>query len=436
MTRAGSAAAAGAATTFFGTFEAERFWQGSDGSALPEVAARPTAAALASADELLITLSAPGDTVLCNREPTPGLLERLSVYGPCGSVRGVPGDAQDCVEERIARGATELGTPGNRARPYAVIPGTAEALRALGIAEPSPSVQATAAVNSKLWSNAFSLRHSLPGAATVVRTGAELEAAAGLIDGPVVLKSAYGVAGRGSLLVHELKVLAGIGARLDNAAALSGDDAALLVQPFFVRTADFSAHLDVDPCGTTRLVGLRGMTCRGLAFSSSDTLEEPLAQRLRSDADYTATLWQLGVELAEAGYFGPVSVDGLVARDGTLVPVLEVNARLSMGRVGLKLDRRAPGLCSSLGSFNAPVAEGTSYEDLDARLDAAVRGADLAWDGGSPAGVVLLSGATLQPPTGRVYWAAHAGSPEKIELLVQALRKALTEAGFPCQVSR
>ncbi|WP_245594667.1 hypothetical protein [Actinospica robiniae] len=416
--------------TFFGTFDAERFWQKSDRSALPEAAARPTASALASADELLIMLSTPGDAVLCSREPTPGLLDRLAVYGSCGSVRGVPGDADVCVEERIAGLAGQLSTPGNRARPYAVIPATARAIQALGIAEHSPPAEAAATVNSKVWSNAFSVRHGLPGAATVVRSSAELEAAAAGIEGPVVLKSAHGVAGRGSLLVHERRVLTSIGARLDNA------DTALLVQPYLVRTADFSAHLDVDACGTTRLVGLRGMTCQGLAFSSSDTLDESLAQRLRSDPDYTATLWQLGVELAEAGYFGPVSVDGLVTRDGTLVPVLEVNARLSMGRAGLELDRRAPGLCSSLGSFNAPVAEGTKYEDLDARLDTAVRDADLAWEGGSRAGVVLLTGATLQPPTGRIYWAAHAGSPEKIELLVQGLRAALTSAGFPCQVTR
>lgn len=423
---------AASADTFFGTFDAERFWQGPDSSALPEVAARPTAAALASADELLITLSTPGDEVLCNREPTPGLLDRLAVYGPCGSVRGVPGDAEAdvCVEERIAGLAGRLSTPSHRARPYAVIPATAEAVRALGIAEPSPSAQATAVVNSKVWSNAFSVRHGLPGAATVVRSHTELEAAAAAIDGPVVLKSAHGVAGRGSMLVHQHKVLTGIGARLDQA------DAALLVQPFFVRAADFSAHLDVDPCGTTRLVGLRGMTCRGLAFSSSDTLDESVAQRLRSDADYTATLWQLGVELAEAGYFGPVSVDGLVERDGTLLPVLEVNARLSMGRIGLELDRRAPGRCSSLGSFSAPIAEGTKYEDLDARLEAAVRDAGLAWEGGRHAGVVLLTGATLQPPTGRVYWAAHAGRLDEMEPLVQALREVLTGAGFPCLVPR
>lgn len=424
------------ASTFFGTFDAEHVWQGADGSALPEVAARPTAAALASADELLIMLSEPGDEVLCNREPTPGLLDRLAVYGPCGSVRGVPGGAEVCIEERIAELAGRISTPGKRARPYAVIPATAPAVRALGIAQPIPAAQATAAVNSKLWSNAFSVRHGLAGAATVVRTRAELEAVAEAIEGPVVLKSAYGVAGRGSLLVHQRRVLTAIGTRLDKAAAAAHADAALLVQPFFVRAADFSAHLDVDPSGTTKLVGLRGMTCHGLAFSSSDTLDEAVAQRLRSDAHYTATLWQLGVDLAAAGYFGPVSVDGLVARDGTLVPVLEVNARLSMGRVGLELDRRAPGLCSSLGSFDAPVAEGTKYEDLDARLEAAVRKAGLAWEGGNRSGVVLLTGATLQPPTGRVYWAAHAERPEKIEPLVRALREALSNAGFPCRVTR
>lgn len=433
-----SATATAGASTLFGTFDAERFWQGTAVSALPETAARPTAAALASADELLITLSEPGDTVLCNREPTPGLLSRLAVYGPCGTVLGVPGDARENVEERIARKDPAMAaTPGNRARPYAVIPSTAQAVKALGIIEPSPSPQAAATVNSKLWSNAFSLRHGLTGAAEVVRTRAELEAAVARIDGPAVLKSAHGVAGRGSLLAHQHRVVTGIGARLDRAASADPDsDASLLVQPFFVRAADFSAHLDVAPSGTTTLVGLRGMTCNGLAFSSSDTLDETVAQRLRSDPDYTSTLWQLGLELAEAGYFGPVSVDGLIARDGTLVPVLEVNARLSMGRVGLELDRRVPGLCSSLGSFNAPVAEDAAYQDLDARLDAAVRASGLAWEGGSRPGVVLLSGATLQFPTGRVYWAAHAESPEKIEALVSTLRQVLTDAGFPCQVTR
>jgi hypothetical protein len=331
------------------------------------------------------------------------------------------------VEARLARRADEVRTPGNRARPYAVIPVTADALRALGIGEPCPTPEAAASANSKLWSNDFCARRGLPGAAAVVRDSGALEAAAAALDGPLVLKSAHGVAGRGSLLVQDHRVLRGIGSRLDK----TGDT--LLVQQLYGRAVDFSAHLDVEADGSATLVGLRGMTCRGLAFARSDTLAEPVAERLRADCDYARVLRELGAELAEAGYFGPASVDGMITEDGVLVPVLEVNARLSMGRVGLALERRAPAGRVSLGSFSAPVAE--PYDVLDARLDAAVRASGLAWEG-SGSGVVLLTGATMQPPTGRVYWAAHGGDEEQIAHLVASLRDVLADAGFAGRAGR
>jgi hypothetical protein len=77
-------------------------------------------------------------------------------------------------------------------------------------------------------------------------------------------------------------------------------------------------------------------------------------------------------ELFAAGYFGPVDIDGLITTDGTVVPCLEVNARVSMGTAALALTRHAArlGLHATLEFINVRLdAEARPFPSFVNRLD-------------------------------------------------------------------
>lgn len=202
------------------------------------------------------------------------------------------------------------------------------------------------------------------------------------------------------------------------------------MQPLYHRVLDFSAHLDVRPDDTVMLAGFRGMTNRGLAFSSSDGLAPDHRRRLEDYEAYGSVLWDLGTELFRAGYHGPVSVDGLLTGDGLLVPVLDVNARLSPGRFGLALQERCAGRCALVGLQAVPVPVCVPYEEADELVDRALGSAGLRWDGTTRPGVTALTAGTLQGPFGRLHFAVRSPTAGEGRDTARATREALA-AGLP-----
>lgn len=417
----------------FGSQDAERAWDPAARHVFPELPGGNSGTVLASADELLLLSARSADEVLCSRRPPDALLRRLGDLGCAARATAVPGDPGIPVERRIADGALTPGhARGRTAVPYAVVTDTAEAVRALGAADATVPLAVAAHVNSKMWSNGFCRSRGLAGAAAVARTEAELHAAAAAVEGPLVLKSPYGVAGRGAAVVRNRRQLVVFARRLAALAALAesgtpgeAEGDGLLVQPLYRRALDFSAHLDVRHDGTVVLAGFRGMTNRGLTFSSSDGLAPEDRRRLEDDEAYGSVLWDLGRELFRAGYHGPVSVDGLITEDGMLVPVLDVNARLSLGRFGLDLQERCAGRCALVGLHAVPVRVGVPYEEADALIDRALAAAGLHWDGTTRPGITALTGGTLQGPVGRLYFAVHSATAEEGRDMARAARETL-----------
>src|SRR5690606_19912322 len=136
--------------------------------------------------------------------------------------------------------------------------------------------------------------------------------------------------------------------------------------------------------------------------------------------------------LADAGYWGPAGVDSMLLTDGTLIPVLEINARRSLGLLSLVLDRRARhhglrcqlwqadlavpgGRTAGAGRTNGPAGPGV------AELCAALRRDRVLYRGGPEPGVTVLSGSTLSAPGGRVYCALFC-PPGDAEVLVKRVR--------------
>jgi hypothetical protein len=403
-------------TLRLGTFDAERWWRPPDMAALPSVADDHADRVVEAMDECLAVLCQRDDVLVTHRPLPASFVDTLASAG-------------FVFERRVASPSESIGLGIDRVEPYAWMPATTDLATRLGAEPPPPPPAVVQAVNSKTWSNQVAADLGLPCVAAVARSADELADAVAALDGaPTLVKDPFGVAGRGCVEITSLRVLRAVVRTISRQAA-AGRRVELLVQRLLPREVDFSAHFDVGADGTTtwRGVAVSVGEGRGFGYRGSQPAGRELLARL-SAAGYHTTMAAVADRLAAAGYHGPVCVDSLLLVGGAVVPVLEINARMSMGRLCLELDRsvHADGLRARLGVRDVAVrGSGGGHGDLVRAL----RRAGALRRRGVP-GVLPLAAGTLVPPRGRLVHAIVAGDEAEAAGLERALDACLAEAGL------
>ncbi|QFZ17868.1 hypothetical protein [Saccharothrix syringae] len=384
-----------------GAFDAERSWRP------PELARLPAAPAAADhvevMDELLAGLCAPGDTLVTRRPVDPDLLAALRGAGLAFAHHVVADGPGGAVEELFARDpAAPALLRDHRLVPYAVTPHVA----ALASSTPLPAVADVARVNSKTWSNDLVVDLGLPGAGVVVRSTAELARAVADAGFPAVVKDPYGVSGSGALEVGTPGVLRAVTRVLDRQVA-GGARVELLVQPRYDKAHDLSGHGELAEDGTWRWLGVRAVHNRGFRYAGAGPAD---GARARFEPALRDAAAEVARRAFAEGYWGPLSIDAMVLADGALVPVLEVNARTSLGRLALELDRVLGdgALRCHLWQVELAVPPGTTT----GHLVRALRRGGLLLGAGSGAGCSVLGGGVVGPPTARLHCALRCGPGE------------------------
>lgn len=302
-------------SVYFGPLDAETRWR-TGPAPLPTVPDSAAERIVAAMDELLFTLCESEDVLLTAQPLLPAHHEHLQRAGFRFLVPEEAGDLR-----------------GLRAEPYAVVPDALETCARLGLdAGHLPALDAVREVNSKLFSNALVEELGLPGAAVVVQDAVALqaEASARLADGGCVVKDPMGVSGRGSIVIRAPSELRSLVAWLGRRTT----PFELLVQPLYRRAMDFSCQLHDG-----EIVGLQVMENDGLRFGAIRAAPENLRSELEREG-YFEVMHRVAEVLARRGYRGPACVDSMRLEDGTLVPLLEINARRSMGLFNLHLSRQ------------------------------------------------------------------------------------------------
>lgn len=195
-----------------------------------------------------------------------------------------------------------------------------------------------ARVNSKLWSHALEVEMSwaLRGA-RVVATAEELaEAAARACPGAEekwVVKSPHGFAARERVL--------GRGPRVEGAQAawalkrLAGGEP-LIFQPWLEVRREYGVVVEVARAGAHRLIGVSDLQTNGAGTGTGYVLGRPPTPRRMKELEEVAAV--VCERLRAEGYCGPAGFDAL-EHAGGLHPLLEVNARYTMGFVALAAER-------------------------------------------------------------------------------------------------
>ncbi|MGC4939497.1 hypothetical protein [Kribbella sp. DT2] len=375
----------------FGTFDAESWWRPDDLAVLPSVGGGdPTVATM---DELLAGFCAPGDLLITRR---PVDADLLAGYGVAFDHQSVDTPGPGPIEQYLP--------PLNQVpAPYAVL-----------TPFPSlPSPEIVAQVNSKTWSNNLVVELGLPGAGQVVRSPDELVAA--VTDFPALVKDPYGVSGRSLLEITTPGILRAIERVLRKQPDKRVE---LVVQKKYPKKHDFSGHLQLGQDGTWEFLGLQQMTNKGFRHHGSG----PAPSALIDEGWYADSLGDVVAALHAAGYWGPVGVDAMLLDDDSVVPVLEINARQSLGLLALHLNRRSDDLTAHLWQLELNLAPGKGIRDVLHAL------ADCLTTGERP-GAMVLNGSHLTAPGGRVHVAIFCPDGELMRWQHRLLA-AVTAAGL------
>ena len=117
-----------------------------------------------------------------------------------------------------------------------------------------------------------------------------------------------------------------------------GERVSLLVEPFLAKKLDFSCQMHIELDGQVRFLSLQQMHNQQLAYQGSSRLgAEQTALIERSG--YFRQMEAVGARIYREGYWGDVCIDSMQLEDGCVIPVVEINARKSMGLMNYHLDQ-------------------------------------------------------------------------------------------------
>ena len=263
-----------------------------------------------------------------------------------------PGDAlllsapwpDSLVEDANGRGVelvppSNVGSQSHRVfTPWGWTPTAAEAgERAGAVVRPVP-FEVVRRVNSKLWSHALEveLGLALEGAATAGSFAELSEAAARACPGPAdkwVIKSPFGFAARERVLGRGPRVE---GAQATWAVRRLARGETLIFQPWLEVVREYGVVVEVKRDGPHRVLGFSDLQTNGAGTGLGYVLGRPPTPERAAELERTAAA--VCARLRAEGYCGPAGLDA-VEHAGGLHPLLEVNARYTMGFVALAVER-------------------------------------------------------------------------------------------------
>jgi len=341
---------------FCGTFEAEAHWRDPQLARLPSLLGVNSSRVVEAMDEMLFAFCDSGDRVLTRRKMDEAHVDYLRDVGfqfECnrfdlslledeaggGTPEIRPSVFQRMRDERLSARLTVFLTDGARLEPFAVLPGAAEVVKQYRLTGAFPSEEVMRTVNAKSYSVEMRDRVGIANVGTIVQDVASLldVGLALLRQGPFLIKDDYGVSGKGNQLVASERILRRIAGYLSEQTA-HGKRISFVLEPYLRKSSDFSCQFRVASDGSITVLSAHELRNKGLAFAASCKLHAQLRERLQREG-YFELMEKIGTMMHRDGYFGEVCVDSMLLEDGSLVPLVEINARKSMGSIKYAVDR-------------------------------------------------------------------------------------------------
>lgn len=420
-------------------FEAEAHWA-RNYIGLPAPPFSSSAALVQRMEELGVLLAGQDDLLILKQPLDPGYrgyLEKLGFGVPAVAVPDQvrPGrpTTEDVLDSRglLARLA-ERGRGGARLLPMGTSVLEQKLADVCGLPLAVPDAATFEHVNSKIFSRrlveAGGLR-AVPGYSceTCDELAAVLERCRpGLDEGvPIVIKEAYGVSGKGLIVIDGPVKADRLLRMIERRAQRTGDRRLHVVaEEWLPKLCDLNYQVTVTPDGGTRLDFVKEALTENGAHKGH-LMPANLSQAHQAEIEHAAQT--VGRGLHRAGFFGVAGIDAIIGTDGTLYPVLEINARLNMSTYqGSVTERYLPAGHVALArhyplSLNAPV----SFADLTAALGPLLDPAEPGYLIITCFGTVNANSGEDRPFGGRLYALLVAPDRQRLSALEAAAAAAL-----------
>lgn len=208
-------------------------------------------------------------------------------------------------------------------------------LEKYNISRALPLLQDVIRVNSKVFSTKLRQKLDISFDSAVVRDIEEFQQLATqyIKRGKVVVKEPFGVSGRGSMIIDNFSRIQRL---VEYFQRQNSKKFELILEPFLDnKIMDFSCHVDLASDGTYNVIGFQGMqNNQYLSYVGSYNVE-PKFYNLFDVSAYMSYVDQISKHVMADGYFGPICIDSMLLSDNRTVPLVEINARMSMGRYNL-----------------------------------------------------------------------------------------------------
>jgi phosphoribosylaminoimidazole carboxylase (NCAIR synthetase) len=329
-------------TVLLGNFDVERQWSvGEPG--LPTPTTDMATAVVASTDELVLLLGHRARWAVVKSQPDPGLiqnLERVGLTPPSVLVTDGNEPTNTVTEDALVspvllerlRG---IAAGGGRLVPHGFSHVEAALCEATGLIPPIGSPAIAKTVNSKVFSRRLCHGGGIeqpPGweCENLSEVIALREAIRRRVDEGVTIavKSAYGVSGKGIVTIGKINHFDRLTRMLTRQAERIGDDSLpVVIEEWQDKQTDLNYHFTIGADEDVRFdFVLEAVTESGThrGHRLPARINDHHRDRMQECAE------TIGRVLAAEGYRGPVGVDAIVCTDGSLLPVIEINARNNM----------------------------------------------------------------------------------------------------------
>jgi hypothetical protein len=180
-------------------------------------------------------------------------------------------------------------------------------------------------------------------------------------SGSFLLKDVYGVSGKGNLLIESEGVLNNI-FRFLLKQEKSGKEVRFIAEPFYKKDIDFSCQFEVLENGDIEYRSIQVMQNKAFAFAGIQEANKKFYNFLQKNGYYDYIEPVIN-EMYKLGYFGPVCIDSMTLKDKSIIPIIEINARKSMGFINTSFKKKINNNAETfLMTYSLGIPDNITYE--------------------------------------------------------------------------
>ncbi|CAH1058984.1 hypothetical protein [Paenibacillus pseudetheri] len=320
----------------YGIFDSESLWREKNIASLPAIKSY-SADYVKHMDELLFVFCNRDDKLFTRRKMNLAHIHYLRSIGfSFENIAASPRHDEESLENMLIKENVYINV--SEITPYSILDNTSQVEKKYTLKNVLPSYEAAVRVNSKLFSYEISKQWDANYKGVLCYSADQLlTISQDSLSNGIIIKDFFGVSGKGNLVVHSKGILESVFRHIKKQED-RGMATQLIVEPFLQKETDFSCHLSIDVNGEPEILSVQYIDNNGLSYKGSRHVHNSSFIDKLDAAGYFDTVFHACKSIYKHGYHGEVCIDSMILADGSIYPVVEINARKSMGLINTKLD--------------------------------------------------------------------------------------------------